>query len=62
MSLPEKLSRRIELFREEVEQWQDAHAEAMACIELQEALTFGLAKLAVDQNSRKHGQSAVSDR
>ena len=42
MSLSEKLSRRIELFREEVEQWQDAHAEAMACLELQEALTFGL--------------------
>ena len=42
MSLSEKLSRRIELFREEVEQWQDAHAEAMACLELQDALTFGL--------------------
>lgn len=42
MSLSEKLSRRIELFREEVEQWQDAHAEAMACYELQEAITFGL--------------------
>jgi len=42
MSLSEKLTRRIELFREEVEQWQDAHAEAMACLELQDALTFGL--------------------
>ncbi len=42
MSLSEKLSRRIELFRDEVEQWQDAHAEAMACYELQEAITFGL--------------------
>ena len=42
MSLSEKLSRRIELFRDEVAHWQDAHAEAMACLELQDALTFGL--------------------
>ena len=42
MNLSEKLSRRIELFREEVEQWHEAHAEAMACLELQDALTFGL--------------------
>ncbi len=42
MSLSEKLSRRIELFRDEVEHWQEAHAEAMACHELQDALKFGL--------------------
>ena len=42
MSLSEKLSRRIDLFREEVEQWQDAHAEAMACLDLQDTLAFGL--------------------
>ncbi|MFM9960326.1 MAG: hypothetical protein ACKV2Q_03775 [Planctomycetaceae bacterium] len=42
MSLSEKLSRRIELFRDEVEQWQDAHAEAMACLDLQDTLAFGL--------------------
>ena len=42
MSLSEKLSRRIDLFRDEVEQWQDAHAEAMACLDLQDTLAFGL--------------------
>ena len=42
MSLSEKLSRRIELFRDAVEQWQDAHAEAMACLDLQDTLAFGL--------------------
>ncbi len=42
MSLSEKLSRRIELFLDEVEQWQDAHAEAMACLDLQDTLAFGL--------------------
>lgn len=42
MSLSEKLSRRIDLFRDEVEQWQDAHAAAMACLDLQDTLAFGL--------------------
>ena len=42
MSLSEKLARRIDLFRDEVEQWQDAHAEAMACLDLQDTLAFGL--------------------
>lgn len=42
MNLSEKLSRRIELFRDEVEQWQDAHAAAMACLDLQDTLAFGL--------------------
>ena len=42
MSLSEKLSRRIDLFRDEVEQWQDAHAEAMACLDWQDTLAFGL--------------------
>jgi len=40
MNLSEKLSRRIDLFRNEVEQWQDA--EAMACLDLQDTLAFGL--------------------
>ena len=42
MNLADKLSRRIRLFREEVEQWRIDHAAAMSCRDLEDTLAFGL--------------------
>lgn len=42
MNLADKLSRRIRLFREEVEQWRQDHAAAMSCRDLEDTLAFGL--------------------
>jgi hypothetical protein len=42
MNLADNLSRRIRLFREEVEQWRLDHAAAMSCLGLEDTLAFGL--------------------